>query len=135
MGGHEDALDLLSDACAAIGGSPGERQALAVYWRQRVSVANARGVAKVIKARTPVCTIIRCSRITSPINRPFRPRCSVGLHHTSRRCRLLRRVPHLASLLLCPLFVCRAHPHCTLRVRVMRRRLLLVQRVILMTRV
>ena len=53
---HEDALDLLSEACGAIGGSPGERQALLTYWRQRISMANARGVATVIKARTPLCT-------------------------------------------------------------------------------
>jgi hypothetical protein len=52
---HEDALDLLSEACGAIGGSPGERQALLTYWRQRISMANARGVATVIKDRTPLC--------------------------------------------------------------------------------
>ena len=65
---HEDALDLLSEACGAIGGSPGERQALLTYWRQRVSMANARGVAAVIKARTPLCTGVHhpCSRTTSP---------------------------------------------------------------------
>ena len=26
------------------------------YWRQRIAVANARGVAGVIRARTPICT-------------------------------------------------------------------------------
>ena len=41
---------------ASIGGSCGEQQAPVTYWRQRLAVANARGVAKVIKARTPFCT-------------------------------------------------------------------------------
>ena len=33
----------------------GERQALLTYWRQRISMANARGAATVIKDRTPLC--------------------------------------------------------------------------------
>ena len=37
---HKDVLDLLSDACAAIGGSPGERQAL---WCTGVSVLHFGG--------------------------------------------------------------------------------------------
>ena len=60
---HEDALDLLSDACAAImidmyvvvfrGGSEGRWECTGVNAFRWCS--NARGVAKVIKARTPVC--------------------------------------------------------------------------------
>ena len=47
---------MIDEACASIGGSRGEQQAVVTYWRQRLAVANARGVAKVIKARTPFCT-------------------------------------------------------------------------------
>ena len=85
---HEDALDLLSEACGAIGGSPGERQALLTYWRQRVSMANARGVAAVIKARTPLCT---------GVHHPVQP------HHFSHQSAIpapLRpqQTPHQAAL-------------------------------------
>ena len=44
---------MIDKACAVIGGTRGEQQALVNYWRQRLAVANSRGVAKVIKARTP----------------------------------------------------------------------------------
>ena len=85
---HEDALDLLSEACGAIGGSPVERQALLTYWRQRVSMANARGVAAVIKARTPLCT---------GVHHPVQP------HHFSHQSAIpapLRpqQTPHQAAL-------------------------------------
>ena len=85
---HEDALDLLSEACGAIGGSPGERQALLTYWRQRASMANARGVAAVIKARTPLCT---------GVHHPVQP------HHFSHQSAIpapLRpqQTPHQAAL-------------------------------------
>ena len=51
----DELVDVIDEACASIGGSRGEQQAVATYWRQRLAVANARGVAKVIKARTPFC--------------------------------------------------------------------------------
>ena len=53
---NQAALDLLDSAVSRCGGSDGEKQAFRVYWRQRISVANARGVAGVIRARTPICT-------------------------------------------------------------------------------
>ena len=52
----DELVDVIDEACASIGGSRGEQQAVVTYWRQRLAVANARGVAKVIKARTPFCT-------------------------------------------------------------------------------
>ena len=52
----DELVDVIDKACAVIGGTRGEQQALVNYWRQRLAVANARGVAKVIKARTPLCT-------------------------------------------------------------------------------
>ena len=52
----DELVDVIDKACAVIGGTRGEQQTLVNYWRQRLAVANARGVAKVIKARTPLCT-------------------------------------------------------------------------------
>ena len=52
----DELVDVIDEACASIGGTRGEQQALTKYWRQRLAVANARGLAKVIKARTPICT-------------------------------------------------------------------------------
>ena len=53
---NQAALDLLDSAVSRCGGSDGEKQAFRVYWRQRIAVTNARGVAGVIHARTPICT-------------------------------------------------------------------------------
>ena len=50
------ALDLLESAVRRAGGTKGEKAAMRTYWRQRIAVANARGVAGVIRARTPICT-------------------------------------------------------------------------------
>ena len=43
---------MIDEACASIGDSHGEQHALVTYWSQRFAVANARGVAKMIKARS-----------------------------------------------------------------------------------
>ena len=60
---HEDggclnqaALDLFDEAVRRAGGSAGEKQAFRVFWRQRIAVANAKGVASVIRHRTPICS-------------------------------------------------------------------------------
>jgi len=53
---HEEAVDLLTSAAAATGGTAGERQAFLTYWRQVMAITTARGVAKVIKQRVPACT-------------------------------------------------------------------------------
>ena len=50
------ALDLLESAVRRAGGTKGEKAAMRTYWRQRIAVANARGVAGVIRARTTICT-------------------------------------------------------------------------------
>ena len=53
---HEEAVDLLTSAASATGGTAGERQAFLTYWRQVMAITTARGVAKVIKQRVPACT-------------------------------------------------------------------------------
>ena len=50
------ALDLLESAVRRAGGTKDEKAAMRTYWRQRIAVANARGVAGVIRARTRICT-------------------------------------------------------------------------------
>ena len=51
----EELIDAVDEACASMGGTRGEQQALLRYWRSRIAITNARGVAKVIKARVPFC--------------------------------------------------------------------------------
>ena len=58
---NQAALDLfmtkLPDACTRrAGGSPGETQAFRVFWRQRIAVASAKGVASTIRHQTPICS-------------------------------------------------------------------------------
>ena len=66
-----------------IGGTRGEQQAIVNYWRQRLAVANARGVAKMIKARAPFCTGDHY-----PLQEPAGPR-----HHFSHvQAILVRRI-------------------------------------------
>ena len=36
--------------------SVGEKQAFRVFWRQRIAVASAKGVASTIRHRTPICS-------------------------------------------------------------------------------
>ena len=36
--------------------SVGEKQAFRVFWRQRIAVANAKGVASAIHHRAPICS-------------------------------------------------------------------------------
>ena len=103
------------------------------------SLTHARSVSKeVIKARTPVCTGDHYP--VQPHHFPHQPAVTAPLKprltpHPPAGAASLATPPRLASLLLCPRFVCRAHPHYTLRVRVMGRRLLLFYWVVLMTRV
>ena len=52
---NDGALELLEAAVRRSGGTVGEQQAMRTYWRQRFAIANARGVASVIAARTPIC--------------------------------------------------------------------------------
>ena len=42
---NQAALDLFDEAARRAGGSSGEKQAFRVFWRQRIAVANAKGVA------------------------------------------------------------------------------------------
>ena len=53
---NQAALDLFDEAARRAGGSPGETQAFRVFWRQRIAVANAKGVASTIRHRTPICS-------------------------------------------------------------------------------
>ena len=53
---NQEALALFDEAAQRAGGTPGEQQAFRTYWRQRIAVANATGVAAVIHQRTPVCS-------------------------------------------------------------------------------
>ena len=53
---NQAALDLFGEAARRAGGSSGERQAFRVFWRQRIAVANAKGVATTIRHRTPICS-------------------------------------------------------------------------------
>ena len=53
---NQAALDLFDEAVRRAGGSAGEKQAFRVFWRQRIAVANAKGVASVIRHRTPICS-------------------------------------------------------------------------------
>jgi len=52
---NQAALDLFDEAVRRSGGTTGERQAFRTYWRQRIAIANAKGVAGVISQRTPIC--------------------------------------------------------------------------------
>ena len=52
---HDNGLELIDKAVAATGGTRGEQSAFRTYWRQRISIAIMRGVAKMIKSRIPRC--------------------------------------------------------------------------------
>ena len=41
---HQALSDVMGDAATSAGGTLGERQAFLTYWRQRLAVANLRGV-------------------------------------------------------------------------------------------
>ena len=53
---NQAALDLFDEATRRAGGSSGEKQAFRVFWRQRIAVANAKGVASAIRHRAPICS-------------------------------------------------------------------------------
>ena len=52
---HDNGLELIDKAVSATGGTRGEQSAFRTYWRQRISIAIMRGVAKMIKSRIPRC--------------------------------------------------------------------------------